>query len=344
MDDSAHRSDSADHPNVRSQRLHVADSSARVASTVRISRQETPVSLPRLHVTKGRHRRSNGIGRAIRAAAATLAVSVVVIGVSTTPVHAEAAVGYVRLAHLSPDTPKVDVYLSKVGDSSFATQVFEHVGYGVMSNYLALPVGTYAIAMRTEGAPASSPPVLTTQVTVTEGAAYTVAGVGKFSGLGLKVFTDDLTRPTDGMAKVRVIQASVKAPILDVDLNDGTPVAKAVSFASTTNYQVVNPGPWTLRLRPNGSSSTTTLGVELAGGSVYSLLVLDGPSGLALELRADARGGATAPDGSVEAGAGGDSLWLTMTVIALAALLVAAFVVVALRLRRLRQLTALRRS
>jgi len=302
------------------------------------------VSLPRFHVTRGRHRRPNRLGRALRAGAATLAVSVVVIGVTTTPVNAEAAVGYVRLAHLSPDTPKVDVYLSKLGDRSFATQVFEHVGYGVMSTYLALPVGTYAIAMRTEGSPASSTPVLTAQVTVTEGAAFTVAGVGKYSGLGLKVFTDDLTRPADGKAKVRVIQASVAAPILDVNLDDGTPVAKAVSFASTTNYQVVNPGPWVLRLRPNGSSSTTTLGVELAGGSVYSLLVLDSPRGLALQLRADARGGATAPDGSVDTGAGGDSPWLAMMVVVIGVLLVAVFVLVGLRLRRTRQLLAIRRS
>jgi hypothetical protein len=271
-------------------------------------------------------------------------VSVAVIGITTTPVNAEAAVGYVRLAHLSPDTPKVDVYLSKVGDSSFATQVFQHVGYGVMSKYLALPVGTYAVAMRREGAPASSAPVLTTQVTVTDGGAYTVAGVGKYSGLGLKVFTDDLTRPSGGKSKVRVIQASVAAPILDVSLSDGTPVAKAVSFASTTNYQLVNPGTWSLRLRPNGSSSTTTLGVDLAGGSVYSLLVLDGTNGLRLQLRADARGGAVAPDGAVETGAGGESPWLPVSVIAIGALLVAVFVLVALRLRRLRQPAPVRRS
>lgn len=303
------------------------------------------MSQPRPHVTAGRHRRRpSRIGRAIRAGAATLAISVAVIGMTTTPVNAEAAVGYVRLAHLSPDTPKVDVYLSKVGDSSFAPQVFEHVGYGVMSNYLALPVGTYAVAMRAEGAPPTSTPVLTTQVTVTDGGAYTVAGVGKYSGLGLKVFTDDLTRPAGGKAKVRVIQASVATPILDVSLDDGTPVAKAVSFASTTDYQVVNPGTWTLQLRPNGSSSTTTLGVDLAGGSVYSLLVLDGANGLSLQLRADARGGANAPDGAVETGAGGESPWLPMPVVALGALLVAVFMLVALRLRRLRQHATIRRS
>ena len=35
-----------------------------------------------------------------------------------TPARAQAPVGYVRLAHLSPDTPDVDVYLSKQGDAT----------------------------------------------------------------------------------------------------------------------------------------------------------------------------------------------------------------------------------
>src|SRR5262249_9089218 len=60
-----------------------------------------------------------------------------------TPVAAQPAVGYVRLAHLSPDTPEVDVYLSKPGDASFKTQVFKGVGYGVISPYLSIPVGDY---------------------------------------------------------------------------------------------------------------------------------------------------------------------------------------------------------
>ena len=49
---------------------------------------------------------------------------------SATPAAGDAAVGYVRLAHLSPDTPKVDVYLDKVGDSTFAEQVFHQLFAG----------------------------------------------------------------------------------------------------------------------------------------------------------------------------------------------------------------------
>ena len=111
---------------------------------------------------------------------------------------------------------------------------------------------------------------------------------------------------TGGKAKVRVIQASVLTPVLDVSLPDGTPIATAVNFASTTPYQLVTPGNVQLALKPAGSAMVSHLYCTLASGSVYSLLVLDnGAKGLKLELRADARGGASAPDGGVETGDGG---------------------------------------
>jgi Domain of unknown function (DUF4397) len=276
-------------------------------------------------------------GRLSRTAAVGAAI-IVGLGLSTlvgSPAVGAATVGYVRLAHLSPDTPEVDVYLSKVGDTSFKRQKFPHVGYGVMSNYLALPVGTYAVSMRLADTPESEPPVLTTQVTVEDGAAYTVAGVGKNANLGLKILNDDLRRPASGQSKVRIIQASVASPVIDVSLADGTPIADDVEFATTTPYRQVKPGSWRLQLTPNGSGSATTSSANLGVGNVYSLLVLDGANGLTTELRRDA-GGAAGPDGSVETGAGGTASRknsLAIVGIGLAALLV--LVSVALTMRRL---------
>ena len=66
-------------------------------------------------------------------------------------------VGYVRLAHLSPDTPKVDVWLTSFKGSSYS-QVFRGVGYGVVSPYQRVAVGTYTVAMRPPGADESVPP------------------------------------------------------------------------------------------------------------------------------------------------------------------------------------------
>jgi Domain of unknown function (DUF4397) len=280
--------------------------------------------------------------RLVHIATATMAV---LIGAglalfSATPAAGDAAVGYVRLAHLSPDTPKVDVYLDKLGDSTFAEQVFHHVGYGDSSKYLALPVGTYRVSMRAENSPAASPPVITTDVIVNEGAAYTVAGVGRFSGLGLKIFNDDLSRPTGGKAKVRVIQASIKAPIIDVSLPDGTAIADNIAFSETTAYQIVPPGTWTLHLQPKPAGTSATISAPLLAGSVYSLMVTDSANGLWPTLLNDASGGSIAPNGAVEAGAGGEAAkhtsdpnllpWIGGSVV-----LVAGLVVLAVRLRTL---------
>ncbi|MBY8872824.1 DUF4397 domain-containing protein [Micromonospora sp. PLK6-60] len=218
---------------------------------------------------------------------------------------APATVGYVRLAHLSPDTPAVDVYLS--APDADQPRRFPAVAYGVVSQYLPLPAGRYAVAMRTAGAPADQPPVLTTEVSVTAGRAYTVAGVGRHADLGLRVLTDDLSAPAAGRAKVRVVQASVRTPVLDVAAADGPAIADAVRFATTTDYREVEPGRWRLRLAgANGPS--TQAEVTLARGAVYSLLVLDAErGGLVTELREDARGGSRAPTGGVETGAGGSA-------------------------------------
>ncbi|MFJ5599541.1 DUF4397 domain-containing protein [Micromonospora parva] len=149
------------------------------------------------------------------------------VGVPAVAATGADTVGYVRLAHLSPDTPAVDVYLAAPGTAK--PRVFPGVGYGVVSDYLELAPGRYAVAMREAGAPASDPPVLTTEVAVTSGDAFTVAGVGRHADLGLRVLNDDLSAPSDGRAKVRVVQASVRTPILDVAASDGPKIAAECS-------------------------------------------------------------------------------------------------------------------
>lgn len=264
--------------------------------------------------------------------AAGLAVSTVVIA----PAHA-AATGYVRLAHLSPDTPAVDVYLS-AQSGGMAEKVFPGVGYGIMSDYLRLPVGGYTVAMRAADAPKSEPPVLTTQVSVAAGKAYTVAGVGRYADLGLRVIADDLTLPEGGRAKVRVIQASVQVPLLEVRLPDGSPIASNVAFASTTDYQLVPAGAWRLVIAPADGRSPTFAQASLGAGNVYSMLVLDGPKGLKTEVRTDATATGGIPIGGVETGAGGTAVQVPWRHVGAAAvlLLIAAGAVLALRRRTVR--------
>jgi hypothetical protein len=217
-----------------------------------------------------------------------------------------AQVGHVRLAHLSPDTPDVDVYLDSVS-SKMKEQVFPGVGYGTVSPYLTLPVGEYSVSMRLAGADPKTPPVLTTDASVAAGHAYTVAGVGRHADLGLRIFNDDLSSPANGKAKVRIIQASIKDPRLTVSMTDGERIGTNVSFATTTAYRQVDAGSFSIVVTPSGGGQSARLHVNLKPDTVYSLLILDGKTALAPDLKTDAAGAGHVPAGAVQTGLGGAS-------------------------------------
>jgi uncharacterized protein DUF4397 len=215
------------------------------------------------------------------------------------------ATGYLRLAHLSPDAPAVDVYLTAVS-GSLPRQVFPAVGYGVVSPYLPVPAGTYTIAMRWHGAQPTSLPVLSATVTVVPGDAYTVAGVGRYADLGLRVIADDLSMPSQGSARVRVVQASARDPLLKVSVGADQVIADQVAFATTTDYLDISAGQFSLQLQPLPAGVPVQIGVALSARGVYSLFVIDGANDtLAADLRTDATNGSVVPAGAVATGGGG---------------------------------------
>jgi hypothetical protein len=208
--------------------------------------------------------------------------------------------GWIRLAHLSPNTPAVDVYLYSFGDSS-AQLVLHHVAYGDVSPYEPLAPGDYSVAMRAAGASASTKPVLSTSVTVSAGHAYTVAGLGPESGLRLQVLNDELSTPK-GDALVRVIQASLKQHVVTVTEGQQT-LSSDLLFGSVSSYQAVPATDASIQV--SGSGENADANVDLAAGSVHTLVVLDGAKGLMIDNLLDAAGSGTAPAGGAATGLGG---------------------------------------
>jgi hypothetical protein len=213
---------------------------------------------------------------------------------------AAAGTGWIRLAHLSPNTPPVDVYLYSFGNSD-AKIVLHHVAYGTVSPYEAVAAGDYSVAMRSAGAAASSQPVLSTSVTVKDGHAYTVAGMGPESGLRLQVMDDQLTTPP-GKSSVRVIQASLKEQTVKFTCGGQAIVPKA-TFASVSSYQAIPANTWTMQAI--GSNSTATERFNMAAGTVHTMVVLDGANGLEIVNLEDAAGAGQPPVGAVSTGFGG---------------------------------------
>ena len=219
---------------------------------------------------------------------------------ASTSAAAATQVGWVRCAHLSPNTPAVDVYMYPFGNDSNPT-VLKHVSYGNVSDYMAIAPGQYTVAMRQAGAPVSSPPVLSTSFTVNAGDSYTVAGVGPASGLKLQVLKDDLTAPA-GKTLVRVIQASLKDHLVTVSYGSDV-LANELAFGSATTYSAITPGMGTVKFSAsNGGASTP---VTLAADTVHTIVVLDGSAGLKVDNLTDAAGSKTMPMGGAATGFGG---------------------------------------
>jgi Domain of unknown function (DUF4397) len=233
-----------------------------------------------------------------------LAASALLLGIpAATTAFASSATtgtGWIRLAHLSPNTPAVDVYLYSF-DNSNAMIVLHHVAYGTVSPYESVQAGDYSVAMRASGASPTSQPVLSTSVTIAAGHAYTVAGMGPESGLRLQVMDDDLTTPS-GQALVRVIQASLKDQVVKVSLGS-TVLSSALKFATVSSYQAVSPGTVSVSVSASGGDANSS--VDLAAGTVHTLVVLDGASGLEIVSLEDASGSGTPPLGGVSTGFGG---------------------------------------
>jgi hypothetical protein len=208
--------------------------------------------------------------------------------------------GWIRLAHLSPNTPAVDVYLYAFGNSN-AMIVLHHVAYGTVSPYESVQAGDYSVAMRGAGASPTSQPVLSTSVTIAAGHAYTVAGMGPESGLRLQVLEDKLTT-APGQAEVRVIQASLKQQVVTVTLGS-TVLASGLKFASVSDYQPVSPGTQSVTVSSSGGTANSS--VTLAAGTVHTLVVLDSASGLEVVNLEDASGSGQPPAGGVSTGFGG---------------------------------------
>src|SRR5580658_4402401 len=219
---------------------------------------------------------------------------------ATPAARASAGTGWLRLAHLSPNTPPVDVYLYSFHDPN-AMIVLHHVAYGTISGYETVAAGEYTVAMRAAGAVSSSPPVLSTTIDVQAGDAYTVAGMGPANGLRLRVLRDRLITPA-GKALVRIIQASLVEHRVTVTAGRRV-LVKNLPFGDFTSYTVVPAGTWTVKA--TGQSENTSASIDLAAGTIHTIVVLDDPGHLTLDDLVDAAGSKIIPAGAPETGLGG---------------------------------------
>ncbi len=172
----------------------------------------------------------------------------------------------IRIAHASPDAPKVDVL--EDGFLIFASVAFRQVtayepslkAYNDLLNLLVVPSG------------ANAPIVINATVPLVDGTPYTIAAVGKLANIQPLVLIDDLRAPYQGNAAVRFVHLSPNAPNVDIVVPGGVVIGSNVAFKSATAYIQIPAGTYTFEVRVAGTE-TVVLNVpaSLNSSSIYTI-------------------------------------------------------------------------
>ncbi len=238
-----------------------------------------------------------------RAAAATAVLALL----ATVPAAAQpdpgADLGYVRLGHLSPEVPPVDIYLAPFGGQQQV--IIRKAGYGAVTPYSSLAPGAYTVAMRPANAGAATPPALSATVQIERGTAYSplVFATGPRGELRGDLVIDDLTAPPAGTGRLRIAQGtSVLSPVTVEVAGGGAAIATAAVYGMTTPYRELAEGRYELRVR--GADVDSPARVDVRAGTSTTLLVTQEGGALRTQALTDSAGPATAPLLGVETGGG----------------------------------------
>lgn len=175
----------------------------------------------------------------------------------------------VRVAHLSPDAPAVDVLVN--GQRAITNLAFKEV-----TPYLPLP----AARVRVQVVPAGqdAPVVIDSELDLREGIYYTVAATGFLANIRPQVYTDALAGlfPRAGFARIRVVHTAPDAPTVDVAVKGGPVLFSNLPFPRASQYLVVAAGTYDLEVRVAGTNTVALAlpGVTLESGKTYTVFAV----------------------------------------------------------------------
>lgn len=182
-----------------------------------------------------------------------------------------------RVAHLAPDAPNVDVAVDD-------TTVLTDVPFETVSDYLSLTTGEHQVTVTPTG---ESEAVFDQAVTLESG-PQTAAAIGEVSGenqeFTVALLADDDTTAEADSTRVRAVHTVPDAPAVDVTSGE-TVIADMAEFGDAGEYVTVPSETSAVELRPdsmtNDAEPAATFSVDLtdmAAQTVFATGYLE-PSG-----------------------------------------------------------------
>ena len=183
-----------------------------------------------------------------------------------------------RLIHGSPDEVNLDLSVdSKV--------VATNIGYEAASAYVAVSAGTHQIVLNQTG---TTNALLSQSVTISSSTSQSLLATNYASTLAGVTLTDDLTAPTSGNFKLRIVNAAPAAGSVDVyilptstDYNTVSPTISGLAFESASTYQSLAAGTFQVTITQAGTKFLLAQGTSTAytANQIRTVLALNQPFG-----------------------------------------------------------------
>lgn len=176
----------------------------------------------------------------------------------------------IRIAHMSPDAPAVDVRVDN-------QTLYQNVSYGEVSGYVATASGDHSVTILTAE---NGSVVFEGNLSLAANERYTITAAGEVSQNATEPFEpivlEDATEPPeDGEASVRLVHVAPDAGPVDVTVNEtGAVLFDDAEFGNSTDYVTVPAGDYRIDVRAATEDDNGTVvgsfNVSLAEQSTYS--------------------------------------------------------------------------
>jgi hypothetical protein len=185
-------------------------------------------------------------------------------GPSLAPGAAAQATTRVRVVHLSPDGPAVDVLVD-------GQRAVSGLAFKAATDYAAVPSGQRNVKVTPAGQNQTA--VIDANLNVPAGQDLSVVAVGRVAQIEALPLQDDNRAPAAGKAKVRFVHASPDAPAVDVAVAGGPVLFPNVPFKGVAGYDEVDAGTYNLEVRAAGTQNVALAvpNVTLQPGQIVTI-------------------------------------------------------------------------
>jgi hypothetical protein len=188
-----------------------------------------------------------------------------------TPTETPTGTANVRVAHMSPNAPNVDVYV----DSD--DPVLADVPFKTVSDYLEVPVGERMVEITAAGD--AETVVFSGAVPVEADTDYSVVAAGEIGDMADQPFEplvleDDNSMVGGDQARLRAVHVSPDAPAVDITAGGGEVVLFDGVEYGGSGYTTIEANDYTVQIRGdtenNDGEVVADYDVSLNGGTVYT--------------------------------------------------------------------------